>query len=113
MCLDSIFCLFFLQLDLPPLLADQQPSGSASTSEAEFPLQGGSPLAKSSNSLLKVKVDHWQSLTENQKARNVKHGENLMYRFHQRESWMRAACLPLSGHLVQEFGVPAACLGMK
>ncbi|XP_020654445.3 MEF2-activating motif and SAP domain-containing transcriptional regulator [Pogona vitticeps] len=41
-------------LDLPPLLADQQPSGSASTSEAEFPLQGGSPLAKSSNSLLKA-----------------------------------------------------------
>ncbi|KAJ7314009.1 hypothetical protein JRQ81_005882 [Phrynocephalus forsythii] len=41
-------------LDLPPLLADQQPPGSSSTSEAEFPLQGGSPLAKSTNPLLKA-----------------------------------------------------------
>ncbi|XP_061445456.1 myocardin-like isoform X2 [Rhineura floridana] len=41
------------QLDLPPIL-DQQPSVSSSTSEAEFPPQGGSPLGKSSISLLKT-----------------------------------------------------------
>ncbi|XP_008115413.1 MEF2-activating motif and SAP domain-containing transcriptional regulator isoform X1 [Anolis carolinensis] len=40
-------------LDIPPMLADQQPPGSSSTSEAEFPLQGGSPLTKPSVSLLK------------------------------------------------------------
>nr|XP_056720225.1 MEF2-activating motif and SAP domain-containing transcriptional regulator [Euleptes europaea] len=42
------------QLELPPLLADQQPSRSTSTSESEFPLQGGSPLAKPPISLLKA-----------------------------------------------------------
>ncbi|XP_062994663.1 MEF2-activating motif and SAP domain-containing transcriptional regulator isoform X2 [Elgaria multicarinata webbii] len=43
------------QLDLPPILSDPQPPvSSSSTSEAEFPLQGGSPLAKPSISLLKA-----------------------------------------------------------
>ncbi|KAH0626454.1 hypothetical protein JD844_001441 [Phrynosoma platyrhinos] len=40
-------------LDMPPMLADQQPLGSSSTSEAELPLLGGSPLNKSSAPLLK------------------------------------------------------------
>ncbi|XP_053120050.1 MEF2-activating motif and SAP domain-containing transcriptional regulator isoform X2 [Hemicordylus capensis] len=42
------------QLDLSPILTDQQPPVSSSTSEAEFPLPGGSPLTKPSISLLKA-----------------------------------------------------------
>ncbi|XP_054851564.1 MEF2-activating motif and SAP domain-containing transcriptional regulator isoform X2 [Eublepharis macularius] len=42
------------QLELPPILADQQPVVLSSTPESEFPLQGESPLAKPSISLLKV-----------------------------------------------------------
>ncbi|XP_053217236.1 MEF2-activating motif and SAP domain-containing transcriptional regulator isoform X1 [Podarcis raffonei] len=42
------------QLDLPPILDQQLPPVSSSTSEAEFPPQGGSPLAKPSVSLLKA-----------------------------------------------------------
>lgn len=52
----SIFSLFSLQLDLPPILDQQLPPVSSSTSEAEFPPQGGSPLAKPSVSLLKVET---------------------------------------------------------
>ncbi|XP_060112352.1 myocardin-like [Heteronotia binoei] len=43
-----------LQLELPPLLADQQPARSTSTAESEFPLPGESSLAKPSVSLLKA-----------------------------------------------------------
>ncbi|XP_007423067.1 myocardin-like [Python bivittatus] len=42
------------QLDLPPVLADQQPAVTSSTSEAEFFLPGGNLLIKPSISLPKV-----------------------------------------------------------